>query len=152
MKRKTQAFKTKWDELSHLAESGLLKPEKVVEFAKNENTHLHGCFEWNDSKAANRYRLQQARQQISMYVMVIQSPKGPVNVRAFQSLPSDRLSGGGYRKTADILQDQELLAELVSSAMKDLATVRERYEAVTALSPIWRAADQVAAEVLRKAA
>jgi hypothetical protein len=148
MKRKPE-FKTKWEELSHLAEQGMLKPENVVKFAENEATHLHKCFEWNDSKAANRYRLNQARQQISMYVTVVESPKGPVKIRAFQSLPSDRQSGGGYRKTTDIMQDDALVAELVGSAMKDLATVRQRYEAVQALSPVWEAADQVATRVLR---
>lgn len=153
MKRKAQ-FKTKWEELTHLADQGLLKPEAVVQFAQNENTHLHKCFEWNDSKAANRYRLNQARQQISMYVMVVQSPKGPVKIRAFQSLPSDRMAGGGYRKTTDILQDDALVAELVGSAMKDLATVRQRYEAVSALQPVWDAAERVAERVrpLKKAA
>lgn len=154
MKRKPE-FKTKWEELTHLAEQGLLKPEAVVDFAQSENTHLHKCFEWNDGRAANRYRLSQARQQISMYVMVVQSPKGPVKIRAFQSLPSDRLTGGGYRKTTDILQDDALVAELVGSAMRDLATVRERYEAVTALQPVWDAAEQVANRVkkpLKKAA
>lgn len=147
---KKQAFKTKWEELSHLAERGLLKPEKVVEFAEDDETHLHKCFEWDNSKAAERYRLNQARQQISMYVMVVQSPKGPVKIRAFQSLPSDRISGGGYRKTTDILQDDALVAELVNSAMKDLATVRQRYEAVSALSPVWEAAEEVAKRVLPK--
>lgn len=85
-----------------------------------------------------------------MYVMVVQSPKGPVKIRAFQSLPSDRMAGGGYRKTTDILQDDALVAELVNSAMKDLATVRQRYEAVSALSPVWEAADEVAKRVLPK--
>lgn len=151
MKRKAQ-FKTKWEELTHLADRGLLKPEAVVDFAQDENTHLHKCFEWNDSKAANRYRLNQARQQISMYVMVVESPKGPVKIRAFQSLPSDRQSGGGYRKTTDILQDDALVAELVNSAMKDLATVRSRYEAVQALSPVWEAADRVSRVVKMKKA
>lgn len=138
-------FATKWEELAHLADKGMLKPGKVIEYAKDETTHLHKCFEWDDSKAAEKYRLDQARKQISMYVMVIESPKGPVQIRAFQSLPSDRTSGGGYRKTTDILQDQELVAELVTSAMKDLAIVRSRYEAVSALAPVWEAADAVAA-------
>lgn len=142
-------FRSKWEELAHLADNGMLKAAKVVEYARDEGTHLHKCFEWDDSKAADQYRLDQARKQISAYVMVVQSPKGPVEIRAFQSLPSDRLSGGGYRKTTDILQDQELVAELVGSAMKDLAVVKARYEAVAALAPVWAAADQVAANVLQ---
>ncbi len=152
MKRKakavTGAFKSKWEELAHLSESGMLKPEKVVEYASGEDTHLHRCFEWNDGKAAKQYRLDQARKQISMYVMVVQGPKGPVQIRAFQSLPSDRREGLGYRRTTDILQDQELVAELVGSAMKDLAVVKARYEAVAALAPVWAAAEEVQREVL----
>lgn len=151
MKRKPKivaVFKNKWEELAHLAESGMLKPEKVVEYASAEDTHLHRCFEWNDGKAAKQYRLDQARKQISAYVMVVQGPKGPVQIRAFQSLPSDRREGLGYRKTTDILQDQELVAELVGSAMKDLAIVKARYEAVAALAPVWAAAEEVHREVL----
>ncbi len=151
MKRKakvTGTFKNKWEELAALSETGMPKPDKVVEFAADENTHLHRCFEWNDGKAAEKYRLDQARKQISMYVMVVQSPTGPVKIRAFQSLPSDRQAGNGYRKTTDILQDQELVAELVRSAMNDLAVVKQRYEAVAALAPVWEVADRVAAQVL----
>jgi hypothetical protein len=151
MKRKakvvTGAFKSKWEELAHLSESGMLKPESVVKFAQSEDTHLHRCFEWNDTKAAEKFRLDQARKQISMYVMVVEGPKGPVQIRAFQSLPSDRREGLGYRKTTDILQDQELIAELVGSAMKDLAVVKQRYEAVAALAPVWAAAEEVHREV-----
>ena len=31
---------------------GLLKPEKVLEFAKNEKTALHSRFEWDNKKAS----------------------------------------------------------------------------------------------------
>jgi len=140
-------FKSKWEELAYLADNGMLKAGKVVEYARDESTHLHKCFEWDDTKAADKYRLDQARKQISAYVMVVQSPRGPVEIRAFMSLPSDRLAGGGYRKTTDILQDQALIAELVGSAMKELAVVKARYDAVAALAPVWAAADQVAASV-----
>lgn len=138
------SFANKWDELAHLADRGLLKAEEVVAFAKNKRTHLHGCFEWNDTSAAQKYRVQQARQQISMYVMVVQSPQGPVKVRALHSLPNDRRAGGGYRRTTDILKDDALVQELVASALKEFAEVRARYEVVQALSPVWDAVDRVA--------
>lgn len=146
------AFANKWDELGHLADRGLLKAEEVVAFAKNKRTHLHGCFEWHDGRAAQKYRVQQARAQISMYVMVVESPKGPVKVRALHSLPNDRRNGGGYRRTTEILKDDALVAELVASAMKDLAEVRARYEVVHALAPVWDAADRVARIHSRKKA
>ena len=37
-------------------------PKNILEFARSENTELHKCFEWDDTKAAEKYRLQQARQ------------------------------------------------------------------------------------------
>jgi len=34
--------------------------ENVVRFASNSKTELHKCFEWDDTKAAAKYRLEQA--------------------------------------------------------------------------------------------
>lgn len=33
---------------------GTIRPEDVVEFAKDPSTALHECFEWNDRKAAKK--------------------------------------------------------------------------------------------------
>lgn len=141
----TIGFKDKYEEMASLEKNGLLKPEAVVRFAADPETHLHKHFTWDDTKAANQYRLDQARAQIRMYVMVVEGPKGPVQIRAYHSLPSDRMAGGGYRPTRSILEDKELVAELVASAIKELALVREKYEAVSALAPVWAAAEAVAA-------
>lgn len=40
---------------------GQLSPEIIVNEAKNPNSILHPVFEWNNTKAAFNYRLQQAR-------------------------------------------------------------------------------------------
>ena len=37
-----------------------ISPEEVLEKAKDKNSELHKCFEWDDTVAANKYRLQQA--------------------------------------------------------------------------------------------
>lgn len=149
-------FASKREELAHLEANGKLKPGDVVAYATNPKTHLHKCFEWDDSAAAAKYRLDQARTQIRMYVMVVEGPKAPIEMRQYVSLPSDRKRGGGYRKVADVLKNKALLAELIDSAMKDLAVVRARYEAVQALKPVWAAAERVATKSgvakLRKAA
>jgi hypothetical protein len=42
-------------------ENGLLTPSLVVERARDSMSVLHACFEWNDTTAAEKYRLQQAR-------------------------------------------------------------------------------------------
>lgn len=48
-----------YDEVSTLGES--CKPQEVVDLAKNPNTELHKCFDWNDEIAANKWRLHTAR-------------------------------------------------------------------------------------------
>ena len=145
MAKKQMQFKDRYEELAYISGGDMLKAKAVVEYAKNPNTHLHHCFEWHDSKAAEKYRLDQARLQIRMYVMVVESPKGPIQMRAFHSLPSDRIAGGGYRPIGRIMADKDLLAEMVTSAMKDLAVVKEKYEALEVLSPVWAAAEAIAA-------
>ena len=49
-----------------LEEDGRLSPEIVVKAATNPKSPLHKYFEWDDSKAAESYRIQQARQIIKI--------------------------------------------------------------------------------------
>jgi hypothetical protein len=49
----------KREELAKLKKRGKLSPSDVVEFARDEKTALHSCFEWDDSVAAREYRLHQ---------------------------------------------------------------------------------------------
>lgn len=44
-------------------------PEKVLNIARDPNTELHKCFEWDDSVAAEKYRLGQARKVIQLLVV-----------------------------------------------------------------------------------
>ncbi len=60
-------------ELEALAEAnnGILRPEIVVEFARDAKTALHSRFEWDDTEAAKQYRLWQARQIIKVAINVL---------------------------------------------------------------------------------
>lgn len=49
-----------------------ITPEQVLEKARDEQSELHKCFEWNDSIAAEKYRLQQAR---TAYSVLCSCPK-----------------------------------------------------------------------------
>lgn len=45
-----------------------ITPQEMIEKARNEQSELHKCFEWNDTIAAGKYRLQQARNVLAMLV------------------------------------------------------------------------------------
>ena len=46
-----------------------IRAEQVLELARDENTELHKCFEWDDSIAAEKYRYVQAQRVIRMLVI-----------------------------------------------------------------------------------
>lgn len=80
---------------------GRLTAPDVVDTARSEESLLHPYFEWDDSAAANEYRLTQARHLIRSVVVVqsLPSPKcsDPVTVRAFiqVNIPQSAEETGG---------------------------------------------------------
>ncbi|MDP9090163.1 MAG: hypothetical protein M3O26_15635 [Pseudomonadota bacterium] len=122
---------------------GFLKQEDVVEFARDPSTALHGRFTWDDTEAAQKWRLYQAGQIIRLVVNVIEDEAPPV--RAFVSLTMDRIRHGpGYRAIQDVLQDEGMREQLLADAIADLTTLRVKYKALTQLSRVWNAIDEVA--------
>jgi len=121
--------------------AGVLHPQHIVTFAKNPKTALHSRFEWDDGSAAEKYRIDQARQIIRVFVEV--SEDNVTRVRAFVSLPSDREAGGGYRKTTDVMSEVERRAELLRMAIRDLQAFKRKYAALEQLAQVFAAADSV---------
>lgn len=99
---------------------GVLRVDDVLQEAQDENSVLHKHFEWDDSKAADSYRREQARTLIQRCKITLVETN-PVQVRAFVSLPSDRESGGGYRLTSEVVSDVFLKAELLRDIQLTIA-------------------------------
>lgn len=124
---------------------GILQAEDVVEFARDERTALHSEFEWDDSVAAHQHRLEQARKIIRLTLTVVESPAGPQTVRMYASCDSDRVNpGGGYRSLVEVMNSEDLRDQLLHAALRDLRTVRRKYQQLRELQPIFRAIDRVA--------
>lgn len=100
--------------LEHMAriKGGLLKIDDVLEAAQDKSCILHKHFEWDDSKAADQFRREQARTLIQRCRITLVEQE-PVKVRAFVSLPSDRETGGGYRLTSTVITDEIMKEELL---------------------------------------
>jgi len=124
--------------------NGTITPSAIVEDARDADSPLHECFTWDDTEAAEKWRLHQARNLIRVFVTHVPTEKGEVTVRAFHSLRDDRKDGTGYRTMENIRADASLLSALVSEALADLRSWRHRYEAlraVPALSAVFAALD-----------
>jgi hypothetical protein len=128
---------------------GHLRPEDIVEFARDKKTALHSRFQWDDTDAAHQWRLQQARQIIRVHVTVIQEDVGPV--RAYVSLKTDRHHKGGYRAMVDVLSDEEQYAQMLADALDELRTFRAKYNKLKELRPVWDAIDSIEPKATKKA-
>ena len=128
-------------ELQRIADrDGILRPEAVVDAAKNKKNPLHTRFEWDDTEAGHRYRIWQARQIIN--VQVVQLPHTETVSRVYVSLPRDR-DEGGYRAVVDVLNDDELREEMLSAALADANRWRSKYRDLKELSRVFDEIDLV---------
>lgn len=121
--------------------NGLLHAEDVVDWAREHpDSALHREIEWDDAKAAQEYRVWQARRIIALHVVA----EG--GERKFISLTVDRTKGGGYREVEDVLSDDELYRQALADALAEHKRVQAKYRNLKKLAPIGDAIDAVERE------
>lgn len=108
---------------------GMLKPQAVVDAARNKRNPLHKHFEWDDEIAAEQYRQDQARHIIRI-VRVVDEDSEEGTQRAYQSVNIVG-SGKSYRSVADIKSSAEFQAAILKQADRDLEAFQRRYRQLT---------------------
>ena len=132
------------DELLRLTREhgGELRPQVVVDAAREESSPLHAMFDWDDSTAAEKYRLWQARTIIRVTVQY--QPLGnrePVLTRVFASLTSHREDDSGYRVMVDVMGDVDLRAQLLADARAEMKRFAAKYRHLVELAGVFAAMD-----------
>lgn len=117
---------------------GLLLPEAVVAAAKPASSPLHSYFTWDDTEAAARYRLDEARRLLNVTVEYIKTGKKEIAHRVFCSLTSDRRDGG-YRVTASVMSNTQLREQLLEDARDEMKSFARKYHALTELAEVFMA-------------
>lgn len=117
-----------------------VKPEDVVERAKDAGTELHKCFLWDDTEAANRYRIYQARNIINNLIVVRQEKKEepddkkPIQFRVMMKNSTER--GSGYKQTIAMVRDVDEYKLLLEQAYRELRVFKEKYSCLSELAEI----------------
>lgn len=114
-------------------------PEEVLEQARNNvDSELHKCFEWDDSVAAEKFRLQQARQIIQLLVI---TPKYEDDepIRAFQISSEKNV----YQPTRLIIQQPDEYTQLLKRAKGELFAIEKRYKMLSELEAVFAAIDML---------
>jgi len=95
-------------------------PINIVNFARDGKTELHKCFEWNDTKAAEKWRLNQA-QRICGSIERIEfdtATKQEYFVKVFEK--ESNKHGAPYRNVVEAFNDQEFKAVIINRVRNEI--------------------------------
>lgn len=124
---------------------GLLRPAAVVEAAKDEESPLHGAFEWDDGEAAQKYRLLQAQTLIRSFKVEIERNGQTHTVPVFIGISTDRTgekSDNPYRLLEQVTKKPDLMKIAVQDALDQLEALRNKYAHLQELADVWAAVDK----------
>lgn len=109
-------------------------PQQIVEVARNENTELHKCFEWDDTIAAEKYRIVQARHIVRNLVIAEETvPEDRPEVRYFFKSKADE----GYKPTKVIVRKENEYQALLAQAWAELQAFKQKYSMLEELREIF---------------
>lgn len=121
--------------------NGRLEAVAVVEASRDPGAPLHTAFEWDNAKAADQWRLDQAGTMIRHIAVVIEKPDGEQgSIRAFVSVRRDE--DRSYTSVAHALSDDELRAQVLQQAWRELEAWRHRYAELVELGKVFSLIDQ----------
>lgn len=124
--------------------AGGITPRAVVDDARSDNSPLHKCFEWNDEKAADAHRLQQARQLIGALVVAkIEDAPMLRETRAFVNVTTDEQK---YVPIEVAMTVPDLRAEVIGRAKAEIQRWRDRYASYAEFGKVTQAIDDLFAE------
>ena len=121
--------------IEHLeAQYGEVTSALFLDSARSEDSEMHGLFEWDDTKAAENWRMEQARVIIaSIRVNVVEEDMSPIKTRAYvQHEPRN----SGYVSVGKALSDEDKRSKVIDQARKEASWFIEKYKAFEELAEV----------------
>lgn len=129
-----------------LCDKQKLRPQELVDQAKDPRHVLHKYFEWDDAKCGEKFRLQQAGDLIRDIKIIVQTaPAREVKINLVTSVrpdPDTVERRPQYTMTTDLARSENApqLNRVLVQLMAELRAIRNKYkmfENLAALSPLW---------------
>ena len=117
------------DELERVRKKngGAFTPEDVVEASRPKRAKLHKSFEWDDSIAGERFRVEQAKS-IVRSIRPVKVKGEPTVPRSFTSVRrQDEPKKREYRKTEVVMAEPLSRDEILMNCLSQLMTWRRRW-------------------------
>ena len=117
-----------------------ITPQMLVEAAEDVTNVLHSCFEWDDTVAAEKYRIGQATQMIlaQRFVIELREKNQPIThePHAVRSLLPEFDGHSGYMERVEILGKKETRKILVERKLNVLRSWCNSVVDISELTPI----------------
>jgi hypothetical protein len=121
-----------------------LTAESLLTANKPASAPLHNEYEWDNTKAALAWRLQQSRHLMNS-IITVQTEESqennqaePVAVRAF--FPTGQSK---YEPLSVIVQEKSKYDKLLETALRELQSFRKKYETLKELQPVFNAMEGI---------
>jgi len=107
--------------------------EQVLDLARNPETELHRCFDWDDTVAAEKWRMEQARLVCRSLVVVVQKYETePVKLRIFEHDHEEKV----YRETRLTFRNEDQYSRLLNQAKTEMNQFTKKYRTIVELSGV----------------
>lgn len=108
---------------------GVLTCEAVLEAARPKNSPLHNYFTWEDSRAAERYRLIEAGRLIATVRIEYRQKKDPQIIYTPAFIPTGTSSEGKrqYYPVEEVTKNDFLREKALADARREMESTRARY-------------------------
>ncbi len=112
-------------------------PAELVKYARtHKSSELHKCFEWDDTAAAEKYRLQQAQKVIRCLVIIPEKEDIP-QIREYQ-ITTQRNT---YSTSRTFLINKDEYESLLERALNELKAFERKYSNLSELEDIFAQID-----------
>ena len=114
---------------------GELEPARLADESRDKTAVLHSCFEWDDYKAAEKYRHKQASDLIRLISIKEENQSVSTEYRAFVHIQNT------YQPLRIVLNDTDKTQELLENALRELRTFKTKYLGLEKLAGVFAEID-----------
>ena len=106
---------------------GMLTKEAFLEESRPVDAPTHNLFEWDDTAAAEKFRLEQSRLAIADIVVTIVKADEPVKRHAFVNVIAGKHNKAEYSSIEIAMGDEEKRKAVLQNAFAELKAFEQKY-------------------------
>lgn len=112
-----------------------ITPADVVEDAIRPDSPIHSCFTWNDSEAARKQRLQEARCLLRSYEVTVVSQTDKVTICPSAVRVITPEQGSAYLPTSSAMSREDYRKQVLAETSRQLRGISDRLRKLEGMSP-----------------